>query len=329
MKRRSFLSALGAAGAISLPGKAQTPPAQAPAPQASVPPVPPATTLPGSSPLRPVRYPRTFAGRQLSCIAFPLGGIGTGSISLGGRGQLQDWEIFNRPDKGLAPDYGFAAIYAQAGQAKPVTRVLEARLMPPYTTAGGLGPANAPGLSRLRGARFTGEFPTARIDFEDPKLPVEVKLEAFSPFIPLDPDNSGYPVAVLRYQVRNRRNVRATVSIAFTVENPVGMQRLDPTREMTDDRRQNDYRNADGLAGFLMTNRALPAEHPHQGSFALSLLTSQGGEVTYLSGWPNAKWWASPQLFWDDFSSDGKLGPEPSDRKPIASLCLTREIDAG
>src|SRR3982750_4863318 len=44
-------------------------------------------------------YPRTFRGRQLSMIAFPLGGVGAGAVSLGGRGQLRDWEIFNRPDK--------------------------------------------------------------------------------------------------------------------------------------------------------------------------------------------------------------------------------------
>ena len=36
-----------------------------------------------------VRYPRVFSGRQLQMIAFPLGGIGTGCISLGGRGQLR------------------------------------------------------------------------------------------------------------------------------------------------------------------------------------------------------------------------------------------------
>jgi uncharacterized protein (DUF608 family) len=40
-------------------------------------------------------------------LAFPLGGIGTGSISLGGRGQLRDWEIYNRPDKGRAPQMCF------------------------------------------------------------------------------------------------------------------------------------------------------------------------------------------------------------------------------
>ena len=29
-------------------------------------------------------------------IALPLGGIGTGTVSLGGRGELRDWEIMNK-----------------------------------------------------------------------------------------------------------------------------------------------------------------------------------------------------------------------------------------
>ena len=40
---------------------------------------------------------------HLSQIAIPLGGIGTGTVSLGGRGQLRDWEIMNRPSKGFNP----------------------------------------------------------------------------------------------------------------------------------------------------------------------------------------------------------------------------------
>ena len=43
--------------------------------------------------------PRVFEGDNLSQIRFPLGGIGTGTISLGGRGELRDWEIFNRPNR--------------------------------------------------------------------------------------------------------------------------------------------------------------------------------------------------------------------------------------
>ncbi|MCU1252109.1 MAG: hypothetical protein JWQ49_5138 [Edaphobacter sp.] len=41
----------------------------------------------------------SFAG-QLKTISFPLGGVAAGSLGLGGRGQLRDWEIFNRPNKG-------------------------------------------------------------------------------------------------------------------------------------------------------------------------------------------------------------------------------------
>ena len=57
-----------------------------------------------------IAFPRTFSGRNLKMIAFPLGGIGTGTVSLGGRGQLRDWEIFNRPDKGNTPEYCFPAL---------------------------------------------------------------------------------------------------------------------------------------------------------------------------------------------------------------------------
>ena len=169
-----------------------------------------------------IRYPRTYSGRQLAMVAFPLGGIGTGSISLGGRGQLRDWEIYNRPDKGRTPKYVLPAIWATRGNSKPVARVLEARLTPPYAGSSGLGSDNAPGLSRLEHASFTGEFPLAHISFMDSRLPVRVALDAFSPFIPLDGEASGYPVAILRYRVHNPGPGTATVSVAFSIDNPVG-----------------------------------------------------------------------------------------------------------
>ena len=76
-------------------------------------------------------YPRVYSGEHLKMIAFPLGGVGAGSLSLGGRGQLRDWKIFNKPNKGFSPNYAFPAIWARAGNSKPVTRVLEARILPP------------------------------------------------------------------------------------------------------------------------------------------------------------------------------------------------------
>ena len=34
-----------------------------------------------------------------AALAFPLGGVGTGNVSLGARGELRDWEIFNLPSE--------------------------------------------------------------------------------------------------------------------------------------------------------------------------------------------------------------------------------------
>src|SRR6185312_14335296 len=113
--RRSFLSTVLAAPAALSPVKAGAADA-ARKPNETA-----------ASSLEPVSYPRTFTGPSLKMISFPLGGVGAGSIGLGGRGQLRDWQIFNRADKGNSPDYAFAGIWAQAPGHKPVTRVLESR----------------------------------------------------------------------------------------------------------------------------------------------------------------------------------------------------------
>src|SRR6266536_1371904 len=156
-RRRTFLQQVALAGAA-----AQTRNASAPGQQLAA-----APDLP---------YPRVFSGRHLTAIAFPLGGVCAGSISLGGRGQLREWEIFNRPDKGNSPSYAFPAIWVKASSDAPVARVLESRIQPPYEGPNGLGTRNAPGLVRLASATFAGEFPLARIDFTDPALPVRVSL---------------------------------------------------------------------------------------------------------------------------------------------------------
>jgi hypothetical protein len=248
-----------------------------------------------------------------------LGGVAAGSVSLGGRGQLRDWEIFNRPDKGNNLSYALPSIWARIGDAKPVAHVLEARYQPPYEGEDGLGSQNAPGLSRLAGARFTGEFPLARIDFTDDTLPVEVSLEAFSPFIPHEPDDSGLPVAILRYRVKNPNARAAEVAIAWSIDNPVGKG----------DKRVNEFRNGGELAGLMMTNPSLPDSDVFRGSFALGVMHAGTGRLSHLKGWPAGRWWNSPLLFWDDFTADGELGPEAERSSAVGAVCLQRTIAAG
>lgn len=278
-----------------------------------------------------VGYPRRFRGEQLRMISFPLGGVAAGSIGLGGRGQLVNWEIFNRPNKGFRPPYSFPSIWAQSGTERPVARVLESRILPPYEGQDGLGSDNAPGLSRLESATFTGEYPLAHIDFEDSALPVKVELDAFSPFIPHEPDDSGLPVAILRYRVTNPGPSTVQVSIAFSIDNPVkaAIDRGGAAGLKPDDGRRNEYRAEDRLAGLMMSNPSLAADDPKAGDFVLAATPYEGTEVSHWQGWPLGRWWNSPLHFWDRFSETGDLGAPPEPHNTVGTLCLKRSIAPG
>src|ERR1041385_2272092 len=97
---------------------------------------------------------RSYTGAAATEVAFPLGGIGTGTVSLGGRGELRDWEIFNRPAKGRSLPFTFFALWCRPRGGQPIARVLERRLLPPFIADRGLAPWGVSGLPRLAEATF-------------------------------------------------------------------------------------------------------------------------------------------------------------------------------
>jgi len=277
-----------------------------------------------------VTYPRMFRGAKLKMLSFPLGGVGAGSLGLGGRGQLRDWEIFNRPNKGFSPNYAFPAIWVQSGNAPPIARVLEARIQPPYEGQDGLAWQNVPGLSRLQGATFTGEYPLAHIEFEDSKLPLNASLDAFSPFIPHETDDSGLPVAILHYRIHNPSHAALKVGLAFSVDNPIlnGAPGLFGAGG-AESKRVNEYLAENRLAGLLMSNPGLDTNDPVRGTFVLAAIPQPDTRLTHWRGWPKAAWWTSPLMFWDAFAAKGELGEEPGDMSTVGVLCQTRMIEPG
>ncbi len=278
-----------------------------------------------------IAYPRVFRGAALQMISFPLGGVAAGSIGLGGRGQLRDWEIFNRANKGFSPTYAFPAIWVKSGDAKPTVKVLEARILPPFEGWQGLGSDNAPGLSRFDDAVFTGEYPLAHIAFADPSVPVSVSLDAFSPFSPHEADDSGLPAAILKYHVRNPGRSPAQVSIVFSLDNPIvrGKNNSGAAEKKPLDGRRNRYKAEGSLAGLLLDNPELPVDDPMSGTIALAAVTDNGARLSHWEGWPKGRWWNSPLLFWDAFSVSGELSPRPAEQGTVAALCQQRTIAAG
>ncbi|MCP4247205.1 MAG: hypothetical protein GY778_09170, partial [bacterium] len=164
---------------------------------------------------------------HLARIALPLGGIGTGTVSLGGRGDLRDWEVVNRPAKGFIPMLGrygapFFSLYAQPEGGEAVTRLIEGPLSPDeYEGSHGVKTRNH-GLPRFRQCSFAAAYPFGQVLLSDPDVPLDVRLEAFNPLIPADADRSGIPVAVLRYVLINPADRAVTASVCGSVPNFVG-----------------------------------------------------------------------------------------------------------
>ena len=80
---------------------------------------------------KPQQWPvlKKYDKEHLYQIALPLGGIGTGTVSLGGRGELRDWEIMNVPAKKYSTvttgnNAPFFAIYAKPQNQKATTTLL-------------------------------------------------------------------------------------------------------------------------------------------------------------------------------------------------------------
>jgi len=271
---------------------------------------------------------KTYDSRHLDAIALPLGGIGTGTVSLGGRGNLRDWEIMNRPAKGFVPVRSFGpcfVVFVKDAAGKTYARGLEGPVpLSLYEDASGSSAVNH-GLPRFRECRFAAAYPLGQVMLADRDMPIEVTLQAFNPLVPADPESSGIPVAVLRYVLRNRTNKPLQVSVCGLLPNFIGN---DGSGQGGAKANRNEFREGQAVSGIFMSSQGVAQKAPQWGTIALTTTNKSG--ITHRISWLPGGWGSSGLDFWDDFSADGKLNERPAtgEDMPMASLATTVELPA-
>jgi uncharacterized protein (DUF608 family) len=273
-----------------------------------------------------------YDATHLARIAMPIGGIGTGTVSLGGRGDLRDWELMNRPAKGFVPigqAAPFFALYLDRPNQAAIVRALEGPLDPKDYEGSHGSPAPNHGLPRFRQCAFAAAYPLGQVRLADPDLPVEVRLEAFNPMIPGDADASGLPVAVLRYALHNTTDKPITAAVCGCVPNFIGIDGWDQERDWKGDFQstgakgnRNQFKTSSGLQGLFMDSEGVDRLAPQWGTMAL--VTTAKQPVSYRTQWPSRSWGGALLDFWQDLSDDGSAQDSSAETMdmPMGSLAV-------
>lgn len=157
--------------------------------------------------------PTVYRGADLQKIGMPIGGICAGQLYLGGDGKLWHWDIFNQYISTNEAHYS-----QPLSPSSPLTQGIGIRVVAGGKTS--FRPLDRTGFPDIS---FCGQYPLATVEYRDAALPVAVSLTAYSPFIPLDTDDSSLPATILQYSVKNTGSDKIEAELLGWLANAVGL----------------------------------------------------------------------------------------------------------
>jgi len=200
---------------------------------------------------------RTYTGQARTTIGMPCGGIAAGQLYVRGDGTLGCWQIDGGNNFG---GVGHES-YATYRPAQPIEQGFALAV-----TAAGRRTAATLDDAGYDAIEFVGEYPRALIRYraKDKTVPpVEVDLEVFSPFIPLNAKESAWPATVLRFTVQNPTDQPLDVVLGGWLQN---MTFAEHPSALTI-RRRAESRSAAGVTTVLLDaveDRPTPPAGPPQ-----------------------------------------------------------------
>lgn len=256
-----------------------------------------------------------YEGKRLYQISFPLGGIGTGCIGLAGNGRLRDFEIYNRPNKRSLNGFtGFVIKAEREGKlldARSLTGAAEMPLMgerPQGVEGGNIGFGCGPldktlaGWPHFRSVSFNGEFPVARLEFQDDRFPGGVEMSAFNPFIPMNSEDSSLPAAFFSFEIENSTEKETDYTVCCFWGSPFSMGK-------------SRHEHRDGAFHRIVISGEDERDELKRGNVTIA---ASGGECSWQEYWYRGGWQDGVEMFWEDFKRPGGFvnrhygeGPDP------------------
>lgn len=169
---------------------------------------------------------------ELRYVGMPVGGLGCGTVYLGGDGRLWCWDVFHQRHEGVVPNVltGGALTDPFGGVVRErdgANFVRPSEQQSPWNVDLGfslqIGDAAPRPLDHtgFRDVEFEWRYPIGLVRYADPAVPLRVELEAYTPFVPLDADRSSFPATVLRWRLVATGDAPVRAAVVASVRNPV------------------------------------------------------------------------------------------------------------
>lgn len=166
---------------------------------------------------------------ELQYIGMPVGGIMCGMVYLGGDGRLWLWDVFNKNQSGVVYknvpwhekiqfNFDYVRPFDGANYVEPVKDVRP--LDQGFSIAVTFGGTTV--VTELHDAdeiAFEATYPVATVKYTFKDIPVAITLKAYSPFIPLNEQDSALPATILSYSIENKSTEPITIRMTGRLEN--------------------------------------------------------------------------------------------------------------
>ena len=260
-------------------------------------------------------YNGYYSGKYLDRIAFPLGGIGAGMFCLEGTGGISHMSVHNHPEVFNEPCM-FAAISVKG--MNNATKVLEGQV-PDWKKFGQPDSANGSGgtsygFPRFQNARFTARFPFATIELQDDDIPLIIKLNGWSPFIPTDADSSSLPLGALEYSFKNNGTSKIDALFSYNSRNFMsqvnGVNKIKATSN-----------------GFILSEEGIKGKPETRGDFAIF---TNIPDTIVDHCWFRGGWWDPLTITWAAIKKGEVRRNDPVEKDaPGASLFVPFTLNPG
>lgn len=220
---------------------------------------------------------RWYRSEQLAC-AFPIGGLGVGHLQLNADGTFGRGSYDNNYQTQAPVTTGNGLVlWCRTADGRTVCRQLCAPVREqPFP------------LTAVTQTRLAGHWPFVEVRYEDDTLPVRASLQAWTPVIPGDADDSNIPVALFELTLTNLIGQPVEVGAAMSWNNGAESNLPSPTEKIT----RHERWEKDGLCGLDVRGEGY--------SFILATFSQSDADTSTLDRWVLPSWTSDTSLEpWD------------------------------